>query len=165
MLLSCNSHQTISCLINPFPNKPLFLYVCSTSLKKTVRIKEKLLVTRNFSFFHNIFYPFGELYAIFCKLKIVVCYKLLVMSNSSFSHNVFYPFGELYAVFSKLKIASLLTLSILKRLKFVISILTIRNAEAAKSQLFRRRKKLFHVFIQNVLNAIVSLLVIKLVSF
>ena len=30
--------------INPFSNKPLFLLVCSTSLLKTLREKEKLLV-------------------------------------------------------------------------------------------------------------------------
>ena len=36
--------------INPFPNKPWFLRVCSTSLLKTLWEKEKLLVTSNFSF-------------------------------------------------------------------------------------------------------------------
>ena len=35
--------------------------------------KEKLLVTSNFSFSHSVFYLFGELSAIFIKLKIVVC--------------------------------------------------------------------------------------------
>ena len=35
---------------NPFPNKPWFLRVCSTSLLKTLREKEKLLVMSNFSF-------------------------------------------------------------------------------------------------------------------
>ena len=35
---------------NPFPNKPWFLRVCSTSLLKTLWEKEKLLVTSNFSF-------------------------------------------------------------------------------------------------------------------
>ena len=58
---------------NPFPNKPWFLRVCSTSLLKTQWGKEKLLVTSNFSFSHSVFYPFGELYTIFIKLKIVVC--------------------------------------------------------------------------------------------
>ena len=42
---------------NPFPNKPWFLPVCSTSLLKTLRKKEKLLVTSNFSFSHSVFYP------------------------------------------------------------------------------------------------------------
>ena len=43
----------------PFPNKPLFLRLCSTSLLKTLWVKEKLLV--------------GEPYAIFIKFEIVVC--------------------------------------------------------------------------------------------
>ena len=58
---------------NPFPNKPWFLRVCSTSLLKTLREKEKLLVTSNFSFSHSVFYLFGELSAIFNRLEIVVC--------------------------------------------------------------------------------------------
>ena len=49
------NHQMINTillvtLINPFPNKPWFLRVCSTSLLKTLWEKEKLLVTSNFSF-------------------------------------------------------------------------------------------------------------------
>ena len=59
--------------VNLFPNKPWFLCVCSTSLLKTVREKEKLLITSNFSFFHSVFHPFGEFSAIFIKYKIVVC--------------------------------------------------------------------------------------------
>ena len=46
-------------IFNPFPNKPWFLRVCSTSLLKTLWEKEKLLVTSNFSFSHIVFYPFG----------------------------------------------------------------------------------------------------------
>ena len=40
----------------PLPNKPWFSRVCSTSLLKTQRKKEKFLVTSNFSFSHNVFY-------------------------------------------------------------------------------------------------------------
>ena len=58
---------------NPFPNKPWFLRVCSTSLLKTLWEKGKLLVTSNFSFSHSVFYPLRELSANFIKLKIVVC--------------------------------------------------------------------------------------------
>ena len=47
--------------INPFPNKPWFLRVWSTSLLKTLWEEEKWLVTSNFSFSHIFFYPFGEL--------------------------------------------------------------------------------------------------------
>ena len=57
---------------NYFPNNPWFLRVCSTSLLKTLWEKEKLLVTSNFSFSHSVFYPFGELSAIFIKLEIVI---------------------------------------------------------------------------------------------
>ena len=58
---------------NPFQNKPWFLRVSSTSLLKTLREKEKLLFTSNFSFSHIVFYLFGQLSAILIKLKIVVC--------------------------------------------------------------------------------------------
>ena len=57
----------------PFPNKTWFLCGCSTSLLKTLWEKEKLPVSSNFSFFHNVFYPLGELYAIFIEFEIVVC--------------------------------------------------------------------------------------------
>ena len=63
----------ITIMFNPFPNKPWFLRVCSTSLLKTLREKEKLLVTSNFSFSHSVFYPIGELSAIFIKVEIVIC--------------------------------------------------------------------------------------------
>ena len=60
-------------IVNHFPNKPLFLLVCSTSLLKTLWKEEKLLVTSNFTLFHSVFCPFRELSAIFNKLEIVVC--------------------------------------------------------------------------------------------
>ena len=47
-------------ILATFPNKPLYLHVCSTSLLKTLWEKEKLLVTSNFSFSHSVFYPFRE---------------------------------------------------------------------------------------------------------
>ena len=67
--------SSILCIwqFNPFPNKPLYLHICSTSLSKTQWEKEKLLVTRNFSFSCSVFYQFGELSAIFIKLEFVVC--------------------------------------------------------------------------------------------
>ena len=40
--------------LNPFPNKPWFLYVYSKSLLKTLWEKEKLLETSNFSFSHSV---------------------------------------------------------------------------------------------------------------
>ena len=42
-------------IFNPFPNKPWFLRVCSTSLLKTLWEKEKLLVTSNFFFSNSVF--------------------------------------------------------------------------------------------------------------
>ena len=59
--------------VNPFPNKPWFLRVCSTSPLKTLWEKEKLLVTSNFSFSHSVFYSFRKLSAIFIKFEFVVC--------------------------------------------------------------------------------------------
>ena len=58
---------------NPFPNKPWFLRVCSTSLLKTLWEKKKLLVTSNFFFYHSASYPSREFSAIFVKFEIVVC--------------------------------------------------------------------------------------------
>ena len=43
-----------------FPNKPLVLRVCNTSLLKTLWEKEKLLVTSNFSFSHIVFFFLWE---------------------------------------------------------------------------------------------------------
>ena len=60
-------------VFNPFPNKTWILRVCSTSLLKTLREKEKLLVTSNFSFSYSVFYQFEELISIFIKSEIFVC--------------------------------------------------------------------------------------------
>ena len=56
-------------LINPFPNKPWFLHVCTYSLLKTLWEKEKLLKTSNFSFSHSVFCPFRGLSSIFIKIQ------------------------------------------------------------------------------------------------
>ena len=52
--------------------KLLFSRVCSISLLKILWEKEELLVTNNFPSSHSIFYPFGELSAIFINSEIVV---------------------------------------------------------------------------------------------
>ena len=72
--------------LNPFPNKPWFLRVCSTNLLKTLWEKEKMLVTSNFSFSHSVFYSFGELSASFIKFKIDRSLKFVVWErvNSTF---------------------------------------------------------------------------------
>ena len=67
-----NSHNIFKQLFNPFPNKPWFLHVCSTSLLKYLWENEKLLIRSNFSFSHSVFCLFGELSAIFNKFDIVV---------------------------------------------------------------------------------------------
>ena len=54
---------------NPFPNKPLFFHVCSTSVLKTLWEKEKRLVKSNFSFSHSVFYQFVEPSTIFIKFE------------------------------------------------------------------------------------------------
>ena len=62
-------HIKISVLLiewcyDPFPNKPLFLRICSKSLSKPLWEKKKLLIMSTFSFSHSLFYLFGELSAI-----------------------------------------------------------------------------------------------------
>ena len=63
--------MTAFLIISPLPNKPWYLGVCSTSLLKTLWEKEKLLVMSNLYFSHSVFYPFGELSAIFINLKVI----------------------------------------------------------------------------------------------
>ena len=58
-------------VFNPFPNKPWFLHVCSSSLLKTLWENEKLLITSNFSF--SPLCAYKELSAIFIPFKIVIC--------------------------------------------------------------------------------------------
>ena len=53
--------------------QPCVLRFCSTSPLKTLWETEKLLVTSNFFFSHSVFYPLGELYAVFFNFEIVVC--------------------------------------------------------------------------------------------
>ena len=59
--------------VHPFPHKPWFLPVCRT-FKNTVR-KGEIARSKKGSFSCSVFYPFGELSAIFIKIKIII-YKL-----------------------------------------------------------------------------------------
>ena len=68
-----SSYKVENLSFNPFPNKPWFLRVCSTSLLKTLWEKKKLLVTSNFSFSHSLYYLLGEISTIFNKYEMVVC--------------------------------------------------------------------------------------------
>ena len=76
-------------VFNPFLNKPWFLHVCCTSLMKTLWEKEKLLLMSNFSFSHSVFYPFGELSAIFAKFDIVTC-KFVLWERVELKKNLFF---------------------------------------------------------------------------
>ena len=68
-------------MINPFPNKPLFSCLCSTSLLKTLEEKEKFLVKSNFSF-SDCFLPVWRSLCLFyqiwnCHLKTLSVWKSL----------------------------------------------------------------------------------------
>ena len=75
--------KTRNFIFNPFPNKPWFLRIYSASLLKTLWEKEKLLIMSNLSFSHCVFYPFGKLFTIFIKFRIVDC-KLSVWKGLKF---------------------------------------------------------------------------------
>ena len=67
---------------NPFPNKPLFVRLCSKSLLKTLWEKEKLLVTSNFSFSPQCFLSFRITFCHFlqtlnCPLQTLSVWKSL----------------------------------------------------------------------------------------
>ena len=64
------TYPRLMAFLNPFPNKPWFLRVCSISLLKTPWEKEKLLVTSNFSFSHSVFYPFKKILPFSSNLKL-----------------------------------------------------------------------------------------------
>ena len=70
-------------VFNPFPNKPLFLRVCSTSLLKTLWEKETLLVTSKFSFSHSVFYQFRKL-CHFHQIRNCCLHTLSVWKNQKF---------------------------------------------------------------------------------
>ena len=73
-LCTCDPSITIKVMVSGYYLflKQALVFIC-TNLLKTLREKEKLLLTSNFSFSDSVFYPFGELPAIFIKFKIVVC--------------------------------------------------------------------------------------------
>ena len=76
-------HNKIVCAFNPFPNKPWFLRVCSTSLLKTMWEKEKLCVTCKaispfptvFSTNMENFLPFHQTQ--YCRLQTLSVWKSL----------------------------------------------------------------------------------------
>ena len=78
-----NHNETVICnCFNPFPNKPRFLLVFSTSLLKTLWEKEKLLVTSNFSILPQCFLPVWRTFCYFnqiwnCRLQTLSVRKSL----------------------------------------------------------------------------------------
>ena len=77
MFSTAISRECVKCGIvlywfNPFPNKPWLLRTPNTNLLKTLREKEKLLVTSNFSFSHSVSYQFEDISDILITHKIVV---------------------------------------------------------------------------------------------
>ena len=54
---------------HPFPNKALFLSVCSASLLETLWENEKLLVISNFSFSYSVFYSFWRTFCHFHQIQ------------------------------------------------------------------------------------------------
>ena len=59
--------------VNPIPNKPLFLHVCSTSTFENTEGKGEIALNEQFLLSHSVFYPFVEHSAIFIKFEIVEC--------------------------------------------------------------------------------------------
>ena len=53
-----------------FPKKPSLLRDCSTGLLKMLWAKEIPLKMSSFSFFHSVFYHFGEFFCHFHQIKI-----------------------------------------------------------------------------------------------
>ena len=82
--------------LNPFPNKPWFLRVCSTSL--TVG-KGEIARNEQFLLFPHCFYQFGELFAISIKFEIVVCklFQFGRVSNLSFGNGLM-KFVQVYTL-------------------------------------------------------------------
>ena len=85
-------------VLTPFPNKPMFLCTCSTSLFKTLLEKEKLLITSHFSFFNSVFYHFEVLFLPFSsnlkflsaksfKVPIAANWKGVCLQNTSKPHS------------------------------------------------------------------------------
>ena len=78
-------------VINPFPNKPWFARVYSTSLLKILLEKEKLLILGNFSFPHSVFYLFLEDFSPFSSNL-----KFSLSVSMSFKVSKISCFGKVY---------------------------------------------------------------------
>ena len=97
--------------VNPFPNKPLFLRVWCTSLENTVGIAE--IAISLFSISLSVFYPCGDVIAIFIELKNVVRKTLSVLNSLKFVvwkrvNKIFLDLSKLKALVDDLSVISLL---------------------------------------------------------
>ena len=107
----------------PFLKKLLFLHVCRTSLLKTLWEKEKVFVTSNFSFSLSVFWQFGELSAIFIKLKNCHLQTFSIWTNLKFCNFVkLYRFNIALGSFNKIKFKN-----ILSKVKNKVSLLISHN--------------------------------------
>ena len=87
ILLSANTFNLVKSKIlsfNPFPNKPRFLRVCSTSLLKTLLEKEKLLIMSNFFFSNSVFYQYGKFFYHFHQIQNCCLQTLSVWKSLKF---------------------------------------------------------------------------------
>ena len=89
-------------VINPFPNKPWFLRVCSSSLFKTLWEKEKLLITSNFSFSHSIFYTCVPIVPTVFSTHLYHLYPFVPILYTFVP--ILYPFVELSTIVTTLEI-------------------------------------------------------------
>ena len=61
--------KTVLVSLNPFPNNPSFLHVCSTSLKKNTVGKEEIARNEPFLLFPQCFLPICRILTILSNLK------------------------------------------------------------------------------------------------
>ena len=126
--------------VNPFPNKPWFLRVFSTSLLKTLWEKEKLLMTSNFSFSPSVFY----LKTRWEKEKLLTTKTLweITVGKREIAHYIS-PFPTVFSTcwravchFHKILNCRMQTVSIWKSLNFVIweRVKLVKNENTCRQQ-------------------------------
>ena len=70
----CGFKENLAIFINyPFPKQALVFYVSEVQVFENTVGNGEIARIEQFLLFHSVFYPFGELSAIFIKFKIVVC--------------------------------------------------------------------------------------------
>ena len=85
-------------ILNPLPNNATFWRTKDIYLWKRFWEKQKLLVTSNFSFSHNVFYPVWHIFFILNALSNVVCnlktfremQEITIINTFYISHTIFY---------------------------------------------------------------------------